>query len=117
VALRGRGVELAPVRLLSPLLAGSLERGLNVAEAMEARGYGGPGRTRAPERGMTPREWILAAAGASALALTAAGLILGLTAFRYYDTLGDPWRPAAVAGAAALTALLAGAATVVRWPR
>jgi energy-coupling factor transport system permease protein len=48
VALRGRGVELAPVRLLSPLLAGSLERGLNVAEAMEARGYGRAGRTRAP---------------------------------------------------------------------
>lgn len=48
VALKGRNVELAPVRLLSPLLAGSLERGLNVAEAMEARGYGRPGRTRAP---------------------------------------------------------------------
>jgi energy-coupling factor transport system permease protein len=47
-ALRGRRVELAPVRLLSPLLAGSLERGLNVAEAMEARGYGRPRRTRAP---------------------------------------------------------------------
>jgi energy-coupling factor transport system permease protein len=47
-ALRGRGVELGPARLLSPLLAGSLERGLNVAEAMEARGYGRPGRTRAP---------------------------------------------------------------------
>ena len=42
-ALRGRGVELAPARLLSPLLAGSLERGLNVAEAMEARGYGRAG--------------------------------------------------------------------------
>jgi energy-coupling factor transport system permease protein len=48
LALRGRGVELRPVRLLSPLLAGSLERGLNLAEAMEARGYGRPGRTRAP---------------------------------------------------------------------
>ena len=48
-ALRGRGVELTPARLLSPLLAGSLERGLNVAEAMEARGYGRPGRTRAPQ--------------------------------------------------------------------
>jgi energy-coupling factor transport system permease protein len=48
VALRGRRVELGPVRQLSPLLAGSLERGLNVAEAMEARGYGRPGRTRAP---------------------------------------------------------------------
>jgi energy-coupling factor transport system permease protein len=48
VALRGRGVELGPMRQLSPLLAGSLERGLNLAEAMEARGYGRSGRTRAP---------------------------------------------------------------------
>jgi energy-coupling factor transport system permease protein len=48
VALRGRGVELGPMRQLSPLLAGSLERGLNLAEAMEARGYGRAGRTRAP---------------------------------------------------------------------
>ena len=36
------------MRQLSPLLAGSLERGLNLAEAMEARGYGRPERTRAP---------------------------------------------------------------------
>ncbi|HEU5362481.1 MAG TPA: energy-coupling factor transporter transmembrane component T [Gaiellaceae bacterium] len=47
-ALRGRQVELGPVRQLSPLLAGSLERGLSLAEAMEARGYGRAGRTRAP---------------------------------------------------------------------
>lgn len=51
-ALRGRGVEVTGVRgrarLLSPLLAGSLERSLNLAEAMEARGYGRPGTTRAP---------------------------------------------------------------------
>lgn len=51
-ALRGRGVEVHGVRgrarLLSPLLAGSLERGLNLAEAMEARGFGRPGATRAP---------------------------------------------------------------------
>jgi energy-coupling factor transport system permease protein len=48
LALRGRNVELSPLRQLSPLLAGSLERGLNLAEAMEARGYGRPGGTRAP---------------------------------------------------------------------
>jgi energy-coupling factor transport system permease protein len=40
--IRGRA------RLLSPLVAGSLERSLNLAEAMEARGFGRPGRTRAP---------------------------------------------------------------------
>jgi energy-coupling factor transporter transmembrane protein EcfT len=69
-ALRGRGVEIegvrARARLLSPLLAGSLERGLNLAEAMEARGFGRPGRTRAA----TP-SWTLA----DRLALAAAPLI------------------------------------------
>ena len=48
-SLRGRGVKVHGLRrraaLVSPLLAGSLERGLNLAEAMEARGYGRPGRT------------------------------------------------------------------------
>ena len=52
-ALRGRGVEVTGVRgrgrMLVPLLAGSLERSLNLAEAMEARGYGRPGATRAPQ--------------------------------------------------------------------
>jgi energy-coupling factor transport system permease protein len=50
-SLRGRGLEVRGVRgrarLLRPLLAGSLERALNLAEAMEARGYGLPGATRA----------------------------------------------------------------------
>jgi energy-coupling factor transport system permease protein len=48
VALLGRRVELGTMKLLSPLLAGSLERGLNLAEAMEARGYGRADATRAP---------------------------------------------------------------------
>ena len=51
-ALRGRGLEVdglrGRARLLSPLVAGSLERALNLAEAMEARGFGRVGRTRAP---------------------------------------------------------------------
>jgi energy-coupling factor transport system permease protein len=51
-ALRGRGVAVAGLRgrarLLSPLVAGSLERSLNLAESMEARGFGKAGRTRAP---------------------------------------------------------------------
>jgi energy-coupling factor transporter transmembrane protein EcfT len=50
-AVRGRGVEVrgtrGHARLLSPLVAGSLERALTLAEAMEARGYGRPGATRA----------------------------------------------------------------------
>jgi energy-coupling factor transport system permease protein len=51
-AVRGRGVAVAGIRgharLLSPLVAGSLERASSLAEAMEARGFGRPGATRAP---------------------------------------------------------------------
>jgi energy-coupling factor transport system permease protein len=50
--LRGRGVAVEGIRgravLVGPLLAGSLERGLSLAEAMEARGFGRAGRTRMP---------------------------------------------------------------------
>ena len=71
VALRGRNVELGPVRLLSPLLAGSLERGLDLAEAMEARGYGRPGRTRAPRPSWRGLDYV-AMAGAVALVVVGA---------------------------------------------
>jgi energy-coupling factor transport system permease protein len=74
-ALRGRGIEVTGVRgharLLSPLLAGSLERGLNLAEAMEARGYGLPGRTRVPEPAWVGRDRI-ALAGAGLLVVVGA---------------------------------------------
>jgi energy-coupling factor transport system permease protein len=60
-ALRGRGVEVAGIRgraaLLSPLLASSLERGLNLAEAMEARGYGRAGRTAVPAPSWRVRDY------------------------------------------------------------
>ena len=51
-AVRGRGIRLegtrGRARLLSPLVAGSLERASTLAEAMEARGFGRAGATRAP---------------------------------------------------------------------
>jgi energy-coupling factor transport system permease protein len=73
VALRGRHVELSPIRQLSPLLAGSLERGLNIAEAMEARGYGRAGRTRAPRPAWSALDW-LALAGACVVVMVAVWL-------------------------------------------
>ncbi len=67
-ALRGRGVAVdglrGRARLLSPLVAGSLERSLNLAESMEARGFGRPGRTRAPSPSWTSLDHlVLAGAG------------------------------------------------------
>ena len=51
-SIRGRGVQLHGARgyatLLSPLVAGSLERATGLAEAMEARGFGRSNPTRAP---------------------------------------------------------------------
>ena len=50
--------------LVSPLVAGSLERGLNLAESMEARGFGRPGRTRVPRPPWRLREYAALAASA-----------------------------------------------------
>jgi energy-coupling factor transporter transmembrane protein EcfT len=56
-AVRGRGLRIegarAHARLLSPLVAGSLERASSLAEAMEARGFGRQGATRAPRPAWT----------------------------------------------------------------
>jgi energy-coupling factor transport system permease protein len=62
-AVRGRGVQLHGARgyatLLSPLVAGSLERATGLAEAMEARGFGRPDPTRAPRPPWTGRELLV----------------------------------------------------------
>jgi energy-coupling factor transporter transmembrane protein EcfT len=75
-SVRGRGVELQGARacawLLSPLVAGSLERASHLAEAMEARGFGRPGSTRAPQ---PPWRWV------DRLAVVAAVLLVGLAAW------------------------------------
>jgi energy-coupling factor transport system permease protein len=71
-AVRGRGLELhgarGYARLLSPLVAGSLERASHLAEAMEARGFGRSGATRAPRPTWTRLD---------RLAVAAAALLLG----------------------------------------
>ena len=74
--LRGRGADVSGARgrarLLSPLLAGSLERSLSLAEAMEARGFGRPGATRTPQPAWRRRERFAIAA---AVALVLAGAL------------------------------------------
>jgi energy-coupling factor transport system permease protein len=71
-ALRGRGVDPSGLRgracLVSPLLAGSLERSLNLAEAMEARGFGRAGATRLPPPRWRARDRLALAGAAVAVA-------------------------------------------------
>jgi energy-coupling factor transporter transmembrane protein EcfT len=71
-ALRGRGVAVEGLRgrgrLLSPLVAGSLERSLSLAESMEARGFGRPGRTRAPSPRWSALDGVALVAAAVAIA-------------------------------------------------
>jgi len=71
-AVRGRGVEVSGVRgharLLSPLVAGSLERAANLAEAMEARGFGSGAPTRAPSPDWRFADYAALAAGAALVA-------------------------------------------------
>jgi len=68
-SVRGRGVRLQGARgyatLLSPLVAGSLERASSLAEAMEARGFGRPGATRAPRPPWSTRDRMGIAFGAT----------------------------------------------------
>ena len=77
-SVRGRGVRLEGARgyatLLSPLVAGSLERATNLAEAMEARGFGRPGATKAPRPPWTRRDRL--AIVAAILLVTVAALWL-----------------------------------------
>lgn len=75
-AVRGRGVPVAGLRgrlrLLSPLVAGSLERASSLAEAMEARGFGRAGHTRAPRARWSAFDCVALCAAA---ALVAAGAL------------------------------------------
>jgi energy-coupling factor transport system permease protein len=101
-AQRSRGVELdrgtrreraaARVPLLSALLTRSLERAVDVAAAMEARGYGAATRSRWLHR----RPWravdaALAAGGAFAALSLLAGLLTGGVAYEFFPLLDDPW--------------------------
>ena len=77
-SLRARGVEVHGIRrrvgLLSPLVAESLERALNVAEAMEARGFGRAGRTRLPRAPWTRGDRIALVAAPFVIAIGAVWL-------------------------------------------
>ena len=108
----GRLRRAAPLAL--PLLGSSLERGLDVAEAMTARGYGSGPRTRIAEAGLTARERAVLAIGLTLGAVAVATIALGLADYSYYPTLDSVWGAYAVGVAAITLAALGGAALVLR---
>ena len=101
-AQRARGMELdrgdrrtraaARLPLLGALLTRSLERAVDVAAAMEARGYGSGRRSRWLHR----RPWRaadVALAGGALVAAVAllAGLLRGAVGYGFFPLLDDPW--------------------------
>jgi energy-coupling factor transport system permease protein len=119
LAARSRAAGLTRRRevaaLATPLVALSLERSMSLAEAMEARGYGGGPRTRPPRATTTGRERALLAIAVIVSAVVA--LAAPTDSYRYYDLLDDPVTAQGLAVAGALLVLGALAAGVVRWRR
>jgi energy-coupling factor transport system permease protein len=119
LAARARAAGLTGRRqaaaLATPLVALSLERSMSLAEAMEARGYGGGPRTRPTRVAMPGRErLLLALAAITALLVAVAAVTDG---YRYYDLLDDPVTVAGLTVTGALLALGTAAAGAVRWRR
>src|SRR6478735_1528380 len=119
MASRSRAAQLHRRRpaaaLAAPLVGLSLERSLMLAEAMEARGYGGAHRTRTPQPGLNAPERVLTAIGIVTCAVVATAI--PLDDYRYYDLLGDPFTTVGLATAALVGLAGAAGAVTVRWAR
>jgi energy-coupling factor transport system permease protein len=128
-AQRARGVELdvgrrrariaARVPLLAALLAQSLERAVDIAASMEARGFG----ARERSRWLHGRRWRAADALVTVAALTAAvtligGLLSRSFSYTFYPLLDNPWTQLrSVWWLFALLALAVPVLWTLPWPR
>ena len=122
LAARTRGSALnrrrAATALVPALMGMSLERSLGLAEAMEARGYGEPGATRAPERRLDRGRAARAPCSGRSPAWSCVGMVAtGASNFEYYDMVGDPFTVGALVSSLLLVLPLVGAAGVIRWKR
>ncbi|MGA2927115.1 MAG: energy-coupling factor transporter transmembrane component T [Solirubrobacteraceae bacterium] len=91
--------------LLRAASAGVLDRALDVAAALEVRGYGAARRGPPPRRAPYSRhDLAFAAAAVGLVALAIGGRIAGLAPFAAYPTLHAPLRPGDAALAAGLVA-------------
>ena len=107
-----RARAAAPLAL--PLVGSALERGLDAAEAMAARGYGEGRRTRLPERPRDTGERITLLLAVLLAAAVAWAIVSGAAGFAFYPVL-DPvvtWQ--SVALAAGVLVALVGAAVALK---
>ena len=104
---RGASAVRRAARLYLPLLATSLERGLDQGEALAARGFGHGRVVSLPERPLTARERAAALGGLVALGAVVAAGVAGVLDFTWYPRSGSPWGtgPIVVAAAAALAGI------------
>ena len=109
-----RARRAAPLAL--PLVGSALERGLDAAEAMAARGYGEGRRTRLPERAMDRGERVALVLAVLLAALVAWGMASGAAAFSFFPAMDQVFTPASVVLAAGALAALALAALALRAP-
>ena len=90
--------------LIEPLVSSSLERGVDISEAMVARGYGAGTLTRLPEPAYTPGERVALIAGLMASVLGLA-LIFGAVPYGIYP-VADPVLTRSAIACAGVTLLL-----------
>lgn len=105
---RLRGPAAAPVgraALARRLIAGSLDRSVDIAATLELRGYGLPGRPSRPRHRRERGEAALLASGLAGLALVAAVAASGVAGFDAYPRLAIDAGPATVIAALAVPAI------------
>jgi len=87
--------------MVKRILSTSLDRGINLAEAMESRAYGSGKRTRYREYGFKGGDVAVICASLALLAAAIAGAAAGLVSFSYYPTLEAAYHIGTVAVVAA----------------
>ena len=74
-----------------PVVLTAIEGSIQLAESMEARGYGSGPRSHLRPRHLGPRDWLLVAASTAAVGMFAASLLTGSAADWYpFPTLAPP---------------------------
>jgi energy-coupling factor transport system permease protein len=90
------------VALVRAATSGALDRALDVAAALEVRGYGRPGRPPSGRRPWSRHDLAFAVAAVAVLALSVAARVLHLTPFSAYPSLHAPVDAGTVAIALAI---------------